>query len=86
MNTAYHFILVLFTRRERSQFCPLINIVKTFVTQGTQLRPCDNLEGWEVGMRFKREGAYVYLWLIHVDVWQKPTQYCKPIVIQLKII
>ena len=26
--------------------------------------------------RFKREGAYVYLWLIHVDVWQKPTQYC----------
>ena len=28
--------------------------------------------GWEVGMRFKREGTYVYLWLIHVDVWQKP--------------
>ena len=21
----------------------------------------------------------VYLWLIHVDVWQKPTQYCKAI-------
>ena len=21
----------------------------------------------------KREGTYVYLWLIHVDVWQKPT-------------
>ena len=21
-------------------------------------------------------GAYVYLWLIHVDVWLKPTQYC----------
>ena len=20
------------------------------------------------------EGTYVYLWLIHVDVWQKPTQ------------
>ena len=20
-----------------------------------------------------REGTYVYLWLIHVDVWQKPT-------------
>jgi len=26
--------------------------------------------------RFKREGTYVYLWLIHVDVWQKPTQNC----------
>jgi hypothetical protein len=20
--------------------------------------------------------TYVYLWLIHVDIWQKPTQYC----------
>ena len=25
------------------------------------------------------------LWLIHVAVWQKPTQYCKAIIIQLKI-
>ena len=22
-------------------------------------------------------GTYVYLWLIHVDIWQKPTQYYK---------
>ena len=38
----------------------------------------DNLEGsgWEMEGRLKREGTYVYLWLIHVDVWQKPTQYC----------
>lgn len=28
---------------------------------------------------------YVYLWLIHVDVWQKPTQYCKAIILQLKM-
>ena len=35
--------------------------------------------------RFKREETYLYLWLIHVDVWQKPTQYCKAIVLQLKI-
>ena len=34
---------------------------------------------------FNREGTYVYLWLIHVDVWQKPTQYYKPIILQLKI-
>ena len=39
---------------------------------------------WEVGRRFKRERTYVYLWLIHVDVWQKPTQYCKAIIFQLK--
>ena len=35
--------------------------------------------------RFKREGLYVYLWLIHVHVWQKPTQHCKAIILQLKI-
>ena len=30
-----------------------------------------NLEGWdgrEMGGRFKRDGIYVYLWLIHVEV------------------
>ena len=38
---------------------------------------CDNLEGWErVGGRSKREGSYVHLWLIHVDVWQNSNQYC----------
>ena len=25
------------------------------------------------------------MWLIHVDVWQNPTQYCKAIILQLKI-
>ena len=34
---------------------------------------------------FKREGKYVYIWLVHADVWQKTTQYCKAIVLQLKI-
>ena len=29
-----------------------------------------------MGGSFEREGT-PYLWLIHVDVWQKPTQYCK---------
>ena len=29
--------------------------------------------------------AYVCLWLIHVDVWQKQTQYCETIILQLKI-
>ena len=37
------------------------------------------------GGRLKREGTYVYLWLMHVDVWQKLTQYCKAIILQLKI-
>ena len=38
-----------------------------------------------MGGRFKKETTYVYLWLIHVDIWQKPTQYCKAIIFQLKI-
>ena len=48
---------------------------------------CINLEGWDVGVmggRFKREGICVYLWLIHVEVWQKTTQFCKAIILQLK--
>ena len=39
----------------------------------------------EVGGMFKRERTYVYLWLIHVEVWQKPTQYCKAIILRLNI-
>ena len=38
-----------------------------------------------VGGRFKREGTYAYLWLIHVDIWQKAMQYYKAIIPQLKI-
>ena len=40
--------------------------------------------GKEVGEGFKEPETYVYLWLIHVDVWQKPSQYCKVIIIYLK--
>ena len=32
-----------------------------------------------------RERAHVSLWLIHLVAWQKPTQYCKAIIFQLKI-
>ena len=41
--------------------------------------------GWEVGGRFRRQETYVYLWLVHVDVWQRPAQHCKAIILQLKI-
>ena len=40
---------------------------------------------WKVGGKFKREGTYVYLWLVHADVWQRPTEYGKAIILQLKI-
>ena len=41
--------------------------------------------GWEAEGRFKREGTCACLWLIHADVWQKPRQHCRAIVLQLKI-
>ena len=36
------------------------------------------------GGRFKREETYVYLWLIHAVVRQKPIQHCKAIILQIK--
>ena len=45
---------------------------------------CENLEGRdgrEVGGRFRREGTWVYLWLILIDVWQK-TKFFKAIILQ----
>ena len=43
---------------------------------------CDNLEERD-GMGGSR--ARGHLWLIYADVWQKRTQYCKAIILQLKI-
>ena len=34
--------------------------------------------------RFNREGIYVYLWLIHIEVWQKTTKFCKAIILQFQ--
>jgi len=38
--------------------------------------------GQEMGGRFKKEGIYVYLWLIHVEVLQTTTTFCKEIILQ----
>ena len=40
--------------------------------------------GWEMGERFEGKGAYLFLWLIHVDIWWKPAQYGKTGILQLK--
>ena len=39
---------------------------------------------WEGSLRGRGRG-YVSLWLTHVDAWQKPSLYCKVIILQLKI-
>ena len=38
----------------------------------------------EIFLKVKREGPYVYQWLVHVDIWQKTTKFCKAIILQLK--
>ena len=48
---------------------------------------CDHLDG---GMGWRWEGRSrgrgpIYWWVIHVVVWQKPTQHCKAIILQLKV-
>ena len=35
---------------------------------------------WEI-----QEGGDIWLWLTHVDVWQKPAQYCKAIILHSKL-
>ena len=44
-------------------------------SESSNLMLSDNLEAWDgmggrrkMGGRFKKEGTYVYLWLIHVDI------------------
>ena len=36
---------------------------------------------WEEGSGW---GTHVHPWLVHVNVWQKPPQYCKVTSLQLK--
>ena len=54
----------------------------------TQRSVTTNLKGWDGGWvrgRFNREGTHVYLRLMHVVVWQKPTEHCREAIFQLKI-
>ena len=46
------------------------------MAQETQTGLGINLEGWDGegdGREVQKEGIYVYIWLIHVEVWQKTT-------------
>ena len=65
-----------------------MELITLYDAGNSNLGLCDNQGGWDMvrdGREVQERGAYVYLWRIHVDVWQKPTQYCKAIVSQLKI-
>lgn len=40
---------------------------------------------WEVEGNLKRDEIDVYPGPVHVNIWQKPTWYCRPIILHLKI-
>ena len=48
----------------------------------------DDPERWDTreggGKGVQDDGPHVHLWLIGIDVWRKPLQYCKVISLQLK--
>ena len=49
----------------------------------------DTPEGWGgegEGSGVQDRGTHVHPWVIHVDIWQKPPQYCRIISLQLKLI
>ena len=58
-----------------------------FAVWHSELNPVlsDNLERWNgvgFGMGVQEGETYVYLWLIHAAIWQRPTQSCKAIILQ----
>ena len=68
--------------------------MKQIVSPGSMYETgCSGLVHWDDPERWDGEGGgrggsrwgtYVHPWLIHVNVWQKPPQYCKIISFQLK--
>ena len=61
--------------------------IREFAIWLRKLKPglCINLEGWDGegdGREVQKGGIYVYLWLIHAEVWQKTAKFCKAIILQ----
>ena len=56
------------------------------MAQETQTRALYQPRGVGWGGRWERgsKGIYVYLWLIHAEIWQKTIQFCKAIILQCK--
>ena len=71
------FILFVFVHSGVVFFSNILGLSK-----GKKIYLCDKVGG----ARGLQEGGDVYTCdLIHVDIWQKTTQHCKAIILQLKI-
>ena len=66
--------------RENSIESCILSYVKQITSPGSMHETgCSGLVHWGSGW-----GTHVLPWLIHVNIWQKPPQYCKVISLQLK--
>ena len=80
-----HFLLQCMkmkSEREVAQMCPTLSGPMDCSLPGSSVPgifQASVLEWGASAFSVKRGEIYVYLWLIHVDVWQKPTQHCKAI-------
>ena len=83
--TFYNFQLRVFTWLCSSAFPHPDSLFKSIscIAQGAQLGALwwPRL-GWDGDRRFRRDGIYVYIWLIHFIVQQKLIQHCKAIILQ----
>ena len=54
----------------------------------SKLELWDYSEGWggEGGGKWVQNGGHMHLCLIHINVWPKPSQYCKVIILQFKLL
>ena len=66
------------------RFSLLVSCLENRIDRYLQLY--QNLREREVAGGFRMEWTHVYLRPIQVDAWQKPSQYCKVIILLLKLI
>ena len=63
---------------------PYVKVQVRCMKHGTQSWCSGTTQRDGVGRGVQDWGTHVHPWLIHVDVWQKPPQYCKVVILQLK--
>ena len=81
-----HFLLQCMkvkSEREVAQSCPTLSNPMDCSPPGSSVHGIFQARVLEWGV-FAFSGTHVYLWPIHADVWQRPSQYYKVIILQMK--
>ena len=82
----YFNLIFVYDMRQVSNFLLLYMDIQLFKHYLKRLLfPYYFLWSWHLYQKSVIKNTYVYLCLIHVDVWQKSSHYCKVIFLQLKV-